>query len=254
MRSKKRWRAPTPDVYLESRRLPQATAVIAIHDDGNMAGNAKSLATRIGHDTAIELQRLLPALPTEVTVSLSLGNHVIPGLGFGASALDRHTVAFVVEPADQDTTQQTLEKHLRHTLFHECHHLVRGWVKRGGLRQRHFIDGVICEGLASAFERDAAGYASPWCDYPEEAPGWVDELLALPVVANYRHWMFRHPDGRQWIGYKAGTYIADLAMERSGLDAAQLVSTSTEQILELAGLPQPRAGALHPWLRKLKLS
>lgn len=209
---------------------------------------------QICRDTATELQRWLPDLPANVIVSFSQGHHVIPGLGYGAAALDRHTIAFAVQPAIQNTVQQIFEKHLRHTLFHECHHLVRGWVKRGGLRRRHFIDGVICEGLASAFERDAAGHASPWCDYPEAVHGWIDELLALPVGANYRHWMFRHPDGRQWIGYKAGTCIADLAMQRSGLDAARLVSTPTGQILELAGLPQPRAGGFRSWLRKLKLS
>jgi uncharacterized protein YjaZ len=70
--------------------------------------------------------------------------------------------------------------------------------------------------------------------------GWVDELLALPRFANYRRWMFYHPDGRPWIGYRAGTYIADRAIARSGLDAAELVSVPTERILALADLPQPR--------------
>ena len=49
-------------------------------------------------------------------------------------------------------------------------------------------------------------------------------------------WMFRHPDGRRWIGYRAGTYIADRAIAASGLSAAQLVLVPTDEILEMAGV------------------
>lgn len=47
--------------------------------------------------------------------------------------------------------------------------------------------------------------------------------------------MYRHPDGRQWIGYRAGTHIADRAIKASGLSAAQLVNVPTAEILKLAG-------------------
>ncbi len=207
-----------------------------------LTDSARMLAETISRDVANELRQLLPDLPADITLTYSFGTGVIPGLGFGATALDPRTISFVVAPAPTHAVERILQTYLRPTLFHECHHLVRGWVRHGGMRQRHFIDGVICEGLAVAFERDAGGHATSWSDYPEQrVRGWVDELLALPRFANYRHWMFRHPDGRQWIGYKAGTYIADLAIARSGRDAAELVSVPTEHILELAGLPQPRA-------------
>jgi hypothetical protein len=201
--------------------------------------DARTLAATICRDADDELRQLLPGLPPDIVVSCSLGTHVVPGIGCGATAMDSRTIALVVKPSSTSTVEQILRDHLRHLLFHECHHLVRGWVRRGGMRRRHFIDGVICEGLASAFERDAAGHAAPWCEYPEDVRAWVDELLALPLLADYRHWMFHHPDGRQWIGYKAGTYITDRAIARSGLDAATLVSVPAERILELAGLPQP---------------
>ena len=207
--------------------------------DGPVPVGVRALATQIAHDSGMELRRLLPAMPSDTTVLFSLGSRVIPGLGYGASALDRHTISFVAQPESPAILERIVGDHLRHALFHEAHHLVRGWVKRGGLPRRSFIDGVICEGLASAFERDPGGYAPPWCDYPGDVPGWIDELLALPVDADYRHWMFHHPDSRRWIGYKAGTCIADRAIARSRLSAAQLVAVPTARILELAGLPQP---------------
>ena len=48
------------------------------------------------------------------------------------------------------------------------------------------------------------------------------------------HWMYRHPDGRRWVGMRAGTYVADQATRRSGKSAAELVNAA--DILRLAGL------------------
>ncbi len=48
--------------------------------------------------------------------------------------------------------------------------------------------------------------------------------------------MYQHPDGRRWIGYRAGTYIADRAISESGRSAAELVLIPNEEILKLAGI------------------
>jgi hypothetical protein len=69
-----------------------------------------------------------------------------------------------------------------------------------GARRTSFMDGVVSEGLATAFERDAGGRLPPW---------------------------FQHPDGRRRIGYRAGTYIADQAIAASGSSAADLVLAPT---------------------------
>ncbi|WP_421841559.1 DUF2268 domain-containing putative Zn-dependent protease [Marinobacter algicola] len=51
---------------------------------------------------------------------------------------------------------------LRFTLFHELHHLMRGWVVYGGAPRTSFMDGVVSEGLATVFERDVGGRETPW--------------------------------------------------------------------------------------------
>jgi uncharacterized protein YjaZ len=105
------------------------------------------------------------------------------------------------------------------------------------VRRAHFeslMDRVISEGMATAFERDFAGATYPWGQYPDDVAAWVTELMALPKDAPRDHWMSRHPDGRRWIGYKAGTYLVDRAIKASGKSAAELVSASTEDVIRMA--------------------
>jgi len=96
------------------------------------------------------------------------------------------------------------------------------------------MERVISEGLATVFERDFGGMPAPWGQCPPNVSDWVKELTALPSDSVTAHWMSRHPDGRRWIGYKAGTYIAEQATKASGKSAAELANVSTEEILRLA--------------------
>ena len=65
-------------------------------------------------------------------------------------------------------------------------------------------------------------------EYPDGVSGWVTDLLALPDLdpftpagqAQRRNWMSRHPDGRRWIGYRAGTYLVDCASRKSDVTDA----------------------------------
>jgi hypothetical protein len=71
--------------------------------------------------------------------------------------------------------------------------------------------------------------------YPENVADWVNELMALPPGAGTSYWVrARHPDGRRWIGMRAGTYLVDRAMKATGKSAADLVSTSTEEVVDIA--------------------
>jgi hypothetical protein len=89
--------------------------------------------------------------------------------------------------------------------------------------------------MATAFERDLARTRPPWGAYPDDVAGWLGELLALPPGAPRRPWMFRHPDGRRWIGFKVGTYLVDRAARASGRTPATMVGLSTDEVLRLAG-------------------
>ena len=98
---------------------------------------------------------------------------------------------------------------------------------------RSLADHMINSGLETVFARDFAGTTYPWTTYPPEVADWVAELLALPA-GEHHPWMVRHPDGRRWIGIKAGAYLVDRAIQASGKSVVDLVSTPTAKIIEMA--------------------
>jgi hypothetical protein len=97
------------------------------------------------------------------------------------------------------------------------------------------MDEVVTEGMATVFERDAAGASPPWSKYPSDVMNWVTELMALPPDADRSYWLTKsHADGRRWIGMRAGAYLVDRAMRSSGQSSAQLVSTPTDTLVRMA--------------------
>jgi uncharacterized protein YjaZ len=139
-------------------------------------------------------------------------------------------VVVTVDPNHPGGAMAVLRAHLRAILFHEVHHLVRD----RAVPRVSVLDAVVSEGMASAFERDAVGTAPPWTRYPPEVDVWTQEVLGLPADADRRAWLFRHPDGRRWVGFKVGTYLVDRAMKRAGRSAAELVTTPTDSVIDHA--------------------
>lgn len=205
-------------------------------DDNAFSQEARAAVHEVCDATEPEVRLLLPTLIPTVHLTVQVGTFVIPETGEVGTAVAPGRVSWTVDPSRPGGVVALARSRLRFTLFHELHHLVRGWVKSGREPPTTFMERVVREGLATAFERDGAGSKPLWGDYPENVRNWVDELLALPTDANYPQWMFQHPDGRRWIGYRAGTYIADLAMAASGKSAAELVTVPTAEILRLAGV------------------
>ena len=186
---------------------------------------------RIAEDTVAEVQELLPAVPDQLVLRVDADRNVSQVTSAAATFVVPNRLYWSVDPDRGDGVVATAENHLRPMLFHELHHLVRHMhVERASL-----MDDVISEGMASAFERDFAGARYPFSDYPDGVATWVTELLALPSSANREQWMFHHTDGRRWIGFRAGTFLVDRAMNTSGLSSAELVTTTTARVVELAG-------------------
>lgn len=183
-----------------------------------------------------EIRAHLGELPRNIELACQTGTFVIPETGEMGTAVAPNRVGWTVNANLPGGVPAIARAQLRFTLFHELHHLVRGWVMYGGAPRNSFMDGVVSEGLATVFERDIGGRKTPWGDYPEDVKKWVAELLELPVYAPYNHWMFDHPDGRRWIGYRAGTYIADQAVLASGLSAAELALVPTDEVLRMSGV------------------
>jgi hypothetical protein len=184
----------------------------------------------VANRAVAQVRQHLPRLPAKLTLRVHAGTDVIPETGEGASAVPPQSVVWVVDPTRPGGVEGVANTWLRASLFHELHHLVRDVQ----VPRKTMLDIAVTEGLATAFERDYAGVTPPWGDYPAVVRPWIDELRANPDPDDRRRWLGRHPDGRRWVAFKTGTYLADCAFKAAGRSPADLVTTPTTEIVALA--------------------
>lgn len=229
---------PAPNASFLSRdtgERPELAVEFVDSADYAFSSLDRSKIQAIAEAALLDIRPLLDGEPARIELIVQAGTAVIPETGDGGAALAPGRIGWTVDPKRPGGPVAVASARLRATLFHEVHHLARGWTIEGGTPDRRLIDAAVAEGLATAFERDAADANPPWGAYPEEARLWSEQLIELPANASYGEWMFQHRDGRRWIGYRAGTYLADRAIAVSGRSAAELASTPTDEILELSG-------------------
>jgi uncharacterized protein YjaZ len=187
---------------------------------------------RIADATIPEVRRHLPALANDLVLKVYPGTDVIPETGEAGSTALTDRVFWIVHPHRPDSIVEIANRELRGTLFHELHHLARSQIGEPVT----LMTRVVAEGLATVFERDGAGMSPPWGQYPSDVSDWVNELLLNRGDYTTQQLLYRHPDGRRWMGMKTGTYIADQAIRASGRSAAELATVPTTEVLRLAGI------------------
>ena len=208
-----------------------ATDVVFYRNDGYTFSTSEQRAIQTIIDDAVRDARvLLPDLPQRLIVRVNPGTKVSDDIGAGSSQSLPNVIHWMVDPSRPGGPAELARTHLRATLFHHFHRLAR----LAHRRDVTVMDHVVGMGLATVFERDEGGRTYPWAQYPADASAWVAELMALPSDTNLSTWMYRHPDGRRWIGIRAGTYLADRAINASGKSAAELVSYPSAEVIRLA--------------------
>lgn len=181
-----------------------------------------------------DVRTLLPGLPMDVVVEVHVEQQPYSRTGASGAALGPKRVAWIVDVSRPEGVMAIAQETLRPILFHEFHHLARGCTQNGAPFSS-FLDGAVCEGMATAFARDFANAEQPWGTYPSDIERWYEEVKDLPASATTGEWMFFHSDGRQWVGYKVGTFLVDRAIKAAGQSAAELVDVPSDDIIELAG-------------------
>ena len=179
---------------------------------------------RVADDAFRDVRAQLEGLPSRLTLIVRWGKDVIPETGENGTASYPGNVMWTLDP-DRDV-KATIRSQLRATLFHELHHLAR----ESRVKSITLVDRAVTEGLATAFERDAAHVDPPWAKPPDDA-SWERDILAQPADADVATWMSRHPDGRRWIGMRVGTAWVDRAARATNKTPATLVFASTAEIL-----------------------
>lgn len=185
-----------------------------------------------------DINQLLLEFPAHVTVSVSIVDRNLDNVGGVTGIAQTPTLVNIdISSTYKSGIDKAIKEGLRHTLYHEYHHLVKGWT----IEENKFGPGIaiaaVNEGLASVFADEYSGVEEKWSIYPSEIIAWVEEILDLPVNASYEEWMMgAHPDGRQNIGYKAGKYIVHQAMKRSAKSIVELSKLSPFEILDISGV------------------
>ncbi len=118
-------------------------------------------------------------------------------------------------------------------VYHEMSHAARFYIP---IWHKSFIESCVLAGLATVFERDYAHEDARWAKYPDNVEEWLKEIIDKKDRIDYGQYMYTHPDGRKWIGYKVGTYIIDQAMKHSGKSVIELTQLECPEILALSEL------------------
>jgi hypothetical protein len=190
------------------RSLEGAGSLTIIYEGGTETGfsdDEKQLITDLVTHTEQAVRALLPALPDAIEVTavvIDRNVDIVGGVTGRADAPGK--VLIEISSVFPGGISAAANSALSSTIFHEFHHLARGWT----IQRNKFGPGIpiaaVNEGLAAVFAEEYTGvYFEEAYRYPEDVAEWLQEILALPVDADYSTWMMgEHPDGRNSIGYR----------------------------------------------------
>lgn len=227
----------------KNQSQPIGATITFKEEESSFTAEQKEIIQEIITNSEVEIRALLPQLPDSITVAVEIVDWDLDVVGGVTGRTETNSPPFVAIqisekfPGGVTAASQTA---LKHTIFHEFHHLSRGWAIQDNVFGPGIPIAAVNEGLAVVFSEEYT-HQSMEADSPPEAEvaeQWMKEILALPEDANYQHWMFEHPDGRQSIGYRTGNYIIRKAMANSGKNVLELSKNTPDEIWNLVGHQQ----------------
>jgi tetratricopeptide (TPR) repeat protein len=185
------------------------------------------------------VRALLPGLTENIRIIVSIIDRKLDEAGGVSGRAETHTPGeMIIEISNvfPGGVKEAVKTSLASTLFHEFHHIYRGWAIRDNKFGRGISIAMVNEGLAVAFSEIYTGNIVDANSYTDDADNWVKEILLLPVDADYSQWvMGKHPDGRTSIAYRAGNYLIHEVMANTEKDILELSELSPDEILKLDG-------------------
>ena len=220
---------------LERREAKQGIDIMFDEDEYKFSQADKLLITNIILQSEKKVRILLPTIPKDIRLIISIINREINIVGGVTGRAETHTPGEVMVEISNifpGGVSAAAETSLAATIFHELHHIYRGWTMRGNKYGPGIPNAMVNEGLAVAFAEIHTEEIFEGNSYPAEVDRWVQEILLLPLNASYSDWVTgEHPDGRTSIGYRAGNYLIRKTIAKSGKNILELSKLSPDEIL-----------------------
>lgn len=224
----------------DAKKPPIAKVNVAFQKDSlKFTESQKVFINNVISKSEDEVRKLLPSLPDSIKVvveKVDWNLDIVNGVTGRTETNHPPLVLLQISNNYKDGIIDSLFQGIKSTIYHEFHHLSRGWAIQDNKFSYGIPNAMVNEGLAVAFTEIHTGIINDVNSYSNEADSWVKEILSLPLDANYAQWvMGEHPDGRTYIGYRTGNFLARQAMKRSRKSIVELSNLMPNEIIKLAG-------------------
>lgn len=200
----------------------------------------KTTITGIINKSEKKVRSLLPNLPKNIKVIIEVVDWNLNTVGGVTGRTETNNPAIVyiqISNKYNEGINNAINTGLASTIFHEFHHLSRGWAIQDNKFEKGIDIAMINEGLAEVFAEEYTNAIFEENHIPKNAnpDEWIKEILGLSKYADYQKWMFEHPDGRTSIGYRSGNYLVRKIIKNSNKSILELSKLKPKEIIELAG-------------------
>ncbi|KQC30231.1 DUF2268 domain-containing putative Zn-dependent protease [Flagellimonas eckloniae] len=184
-----------------------------------------------------EIRKLLPSLTKNLTLRIIPVDYDLNIVGGVTGRTNTpHEVTAEISYTYKGGISAVVKKSLSGHIYHEFHHVWRGWTLSKNEFEKGISTAAINEGLADVFSKTYTGVYLKVGNPSDDIRGWTQEVLNLPKDADYNQWMNQHSDGRFAIGYRVGTYIVEQALKNTNMTIVELSNYKPEEILKKSGL------------------
>ncbi|MFT4847521.1 MAG: hypothetical protein ACI83B_000040 [Sediminicola sp.] len=213
--------------------------VVFQEDSLKFTESQKVLIREVISNSEEEVRDLLPKLPDSIKVIVEAVDwdlDIVSGVTGRTETNSPPLVLVQISHNYKGGVIDSVYQGIKSTIFHELHHLSRGWAIQDNKYSYGIPNAMVNEGLAVAFTEIYTGNINEVNAYTDEADNWVKEILALPLDASYSDWvMGEHPDGRTYIGYRTGNFLVRKSMTKSRKTILELSELMPNEIIKLAG-------------------
>lgn len=223
-----------------SKKSPIVNMDVVFQEDSlKFTESQKIFISKVISKSEEEVRKLLPNLPDSIKViveNVDWNLDIVSGVTGRTETNNPPLVLVQISNNYKGGVIDSVYQGIKSTIFHELHHLSRGWAIQDNKFSYGIPNAMVNEGLAVVFTEVYTGNINEVNAFTDEADNWVKEILALPLDASYSDWvMGEHPDGRTYIGYRTGNFLVRRAMNNSGKTILELSELMPNEIIKLAG-------------------